>query len=114
MSEDLNHDRLTRDCYKCVFYPQYDYNSSICAPRRRIGMEDGNTNPCPNHYTIDEIQQVIKQRAEPIGNPDELPGWLKKAIMKRIQGVDPRHTAVYKEGLNDAYWDVLSFRRGQP
>lgn len=43
---------------------------------------------------------------------DKVPAWLKKAIMKRIQSIDTNHTAAYKEGLSDAYWDVLDLRPG--
>ena len=43
-------------------------------------------------------------------DPVEIPCWLKKCIMERIQNIDPKHTPAYITGALDAYWDVLDMK----
>ena len=43
-------------------------------------------------------------------DPVEIPFWLKKCIMDRIQNVDPKHTPAYIAGVLDTYWDVLDMK----
>jgi hypothetical protein len=38
----------------------------------------------------------------------DVPKWLRNLIMSRIQTIDTKFTESYKEGLLDAYWDVLT------